>query len=37
VAGLSNKNPLGLERQIDQLAERLEAAVEEQLAGAPVI
>jgi cytochrome c biogenesis protein len=26
VAGLANKNPLGLERQIEQLAERLQAA-----------
>jgi cytochrome c biogenesis protein len=36
VAGVSNKNPLGLERQIDQLAERLEAAVEAPLVGEPV-
>jgi cytochrome c biogenesis protein len=30
VAGLSNKNPLGLERQVEQLAERLKKSVEEQ-------
>jgi cytochrome c biogenesis protein len=30
VAGRANKNPLGLERQIEHLAARLEAAVEEQ-------
>jgi cytochrome c biogenesis protein len=29
LAGVANKNPLGLERQIDQLAERLQATVEE--------
>lgn len=30
VSGVANKNPLGLERQVEQLAERLQAAVEEQ-------
>jgi cytochrome c biogenesis protein len=29
VAGVANKNPLGLERQIEQLAERLQASVKE--------